>query len=53
LLKLSIVSRIRDLLVRKFLASIEKKMLVEVRNSLSLEGFPLKGLGRRALMRGS
>jgi hypothetical protein len=26
--------------------------LVKVRNSLSLEGFPLKGLGRRALMRG-
>jgi hypothetical protein len=47
------VSRILNLLVRKFSISIEKKMLVKVRNSLSLKGFPLKGLGRRALMRSS
>jgi hypothetical protein len=47
------VSRILALLVRKFSVSIEKKMLVEVRNSLSLDRFPLKGLGRRALMRSS
>jgi hypothetical protein len=47
------VSKILDLLVRKFSISIEKKMLVKVKNSLSLEGFPLKGLSYYTLMRSS